>query len=93
MRREQRREILAADVLHRQERLAVGLADVVDAADVGMRDLPRDADLAAKARQPVGDRRTSVGGRNFSATDWPSEQILGAIDLAHPASPDEPEDR
>src|SRR6185369_389499 len=36
---EKGRQVLAVDVLHRQVRQSVGLADVVDAADVWMRDL------------------------------------------------------
>ena len=36
---QQRRQVLAVDVLHREEVLAVDLADVVDAADVGVGDL------------------------------------------------------
>ena len=68
---QQRGQVLAVDVLHRQEHVAVGFADVVDAADVGVADLPRDADLGAEPRQPlgVGGHRS---GRNFSATGWPS---------------------
>jgi hypothetical protein len=38
---QQRREILAVDVLHREEVLATGFGDVVHAAHVRMRHLPR----------------------------------------------------
>ena len=60
---QQRREILAVHVLHREEVLAVGLADVVDAADVRVRHLARDADLVVEARQAVGVcwRRSRAG--------------------------------
>ena len=51
---QQRRQVFAVHVLHREERLAVGFADVVDAAHVGVRHLPRDADFLAEPRQPVG---------------------------------------
>ncbi len=57
---QQRREILAVDVLHRQERAAVDLVDVVDAADVRVRDLPRHADFGVQLRQP---RRIAIDVR------------------------------
>ncbi len=44
-------QVLAVDVLHRQEDVPVDLADVVDAADVGMRDLARGAHLATDPLQ------------------------------------------
>ena len=39
---EQRSQILAIDILHREERLAVHFADIVNAAHIGVRDLARD---------------------------------------------------
>ena len=51
MRRSRLLEILAVDVLHRDERAAIDFADVVDAADVGMRDLAGDADFGMEACQ------------------------------------------
>ena len=50
---EQRRQILPVDVLHRQERLAVGVADVVGAADVAVRDRTRDANLVVELREAL----------------------------------------
>ena len=46
---EQRRQVLAVHVFHREERVPFELADVVDAADVGMRHLPRHAALRCAA--------------------------------------------
>ncbi len=46
---EQRREVFPLDELHRQEVLAVGLPDVVDAAHVRVGDLPRRLDLVQEA--------------------------------------------
>jgi hypothetical protein len=46
---QKRREVLAVDVLHRKVVLPLGLADVVDTTDVGVRDLPRQLDLVEKA--------------------------------------------
>ncbi|HEV7428635.1 MAG TPA: hypothetical protein VGQ46_19945 [Thermoanaerobaculia bacterium] len=42
---EQARKVFAVDLLHGHEMRAVPFADVVDAADVGMRDLPPEADF------------------------------------------------
>ena len=64
---QKRGEIFAVHVLHREEVLAVGLADVVDTADVRMGHLARDADLVLEARQAVRRWATSLG-RNLSAT-------------------------
>ncbi len=69
---QERRQILAVDVLHREERAAVDLVDVVDAADVGVRDLPRHPDFGVQLRQPWRDRHRRPGGRNLSATGCPS---------------------
>ena len=56
-------EILAVDVLHRQERRAVDLVDVVDAADVGVRDLPRHPHFGVELRQScrILDRHRAAG--------------------------------
>ena len=56
---QERREILAVDVFHREEVVAVDVAHVVHAADVRVRDLPRDFHLGHEPR-------------NFSATACPS---------------------
>ena len=46
---QERTQILAINVFHREKDESVGLADVVDAADVGMRDATCDADFVVKA--------------------------------------------
>ena len=72
---QQRREILAVHVLHRQEQLPVDLADVVDAADVGMRRPgARGPDFVVELREPGRDPAPGLGGRNFSATGCPSRR-------------------
>jgi len=50
---QQRREILAVDVLHREVVLAVGLADVENAADVGVGYLARGANFGEETVQPA----------------------------------------
>ena len=46
-------QIFAVDQLHRQEHAAVVLADVVDAADVAVRHLARDAHLVVELGEPL----------------------------------------
>ena len=65
---QQRGEVLAVHVLHREEVLAVRLADVIDAAHVRMRHLARDADLVMEARQAVRASWPRPLGRNLRAT-------------------------
>jgi hypothetical protein len=48
---DERREVFAVDVLHRQEVGTVRLADVVDAADVRVGRLTGEANLRSKAIQ------------------------------------------
>ena len=68
---QQRREILAVDVLHRQEVLAVHLVHVVDPADVGVGHWRASlTSFMNRASRPSS--RSSALGRNFSATGWPS---------------------
>ena len=52
--------------------LALHLADVVNAADVRVGDLPRDAHLGIETLEARGVIREGARGRNFSATGWPS---------------------
>ena len=82
---EQRREVLAVHVLHRQERVALDLVDVVDAADVRVRDLPRHPHFGVQLRQA---RRIAIDvGRQELQRDRLTElQVVGAEDLAHAAA-------
>ena len=58
---------LAVEELHRDERLALGLADVVDRADVRVVERRGRARLALEALERAGSRANS-SGRNFRAT-------------------------
>ena len=88
---QERGEVLAVHVLHREEVLAVDLADVVDAADVGVRDLARDAHLGVEALEAVLLRSESP--RQELQRDRLAElQVVGAIDLAHAAAPEQADD-
>ena len=51
---QQRREILAVDVLHGEKVLAIDLADVVDTTDIGMRNLAGIPHLRMKPGQSRG---------------------------------------
>jgi hypothetical protein len=84
---EERRKLLAAHELHRDEVLAFGLAHVVDAADVLVRNLPRGPHLLVEARERRGVViRGALCVRNAS-TDWPcaadSTTVRG--ESGHPA--------
>ena len=81
---EQRREILAVDVLHRQERVALDFVDVVDAADVRMRHLPRHPHFGVELREPRGIAIDRLG-QEFQRDRLAELQVVGAIDLTHAA--------
>jgi hypothetical protein len=88
---QQRRQVLPVDELHGEERVAAGLADVVDAADVGMRDIPRHPHLGPESFDAIGVRRDGVG-QELERDRLAEHQVLGAIDVAHPAAADERDD-
>ena len=77
---QRRGEILAVDVLHREEELAVDFADVVHAADVRMRHLARRAHFVVELREPRRDR----------AASWPAETSARPAGRAAGHRPDRP---
>ena len=82
---ERRCEIFAVDVLHREVQIAFDLADVVDATDVGVRDVPRRSDFVVELREPARVGR-EVLGQKLQRHGLAQTQIVGAVDLAHPAA-------
>jgi hypothetical protein len=68
---QKRSQVLAVQVLHRQEVLPADLADVVDAAHVGVAHL-RATRTSPWNRANQSESRARAGGRNLSATVWPS---------------------
>ena len=70
---------------------AVDLADVVDAADVRMRHLPRHPDFGVQLRQA---RRIAVdvGRQELQRDRLPELQVVGAIHLAHAAAAEPADD-
>ena len=88
---QQRREVLAVHELHREEVLPLGLADVPHAADRRVRDLARHAHLAVEALEALGvalerARQELEGDRLLEL------QVVGAVDLAHPAAAEQADD-
>jgi hypothetical protein len=79
-------QVLAVDVLHRQEMLAAHLVDIVNPANVGMRDLPGQAHLAQEHLEPPRALRDLVR-QEFEGHRMAELQIVGAIDLSHAAPP------
>ena len=88
---ERRREVLAVHVFHRQVEVTVDLADVVDAADVGVRDLARRPDLVVELREPDGIGADRVG-QELQRDRLAEAEVVGAVDLAHAALAEEADD-
>ena len=79
---QERRQVFAVDVFHREKVTAFDFADVVDAADVGMRHLPGDAHLGEKPLAPDG----IVGkrfGQKLQGHRLAQLEIIGPINLSH----------
>ncbi len=88
---QQRGKVFPVHVLHRQEHVAIGFADVVHTTHVGMADLSCDADLGAEPRQPIGVGGDKVG-QELQRDGLAKGEILGAIDLAHAAASEQADD-
>ena len=88
---QQRREVLAVDVLHGEKVLAVHLADVVNPTDIRMRNLAGVPHL----RMKPGESRGIVlerGGKKLQGHNIPELEIFGAVDFAHAAAPQQSHD-
>lgn len=81
---DQRREVLAGHELHGKEHPAFGFADVEDAADSRVGDLPREANLVEDANTRILGARLNQLQRDGRFKD----EIVGAPDVPHPASAD-----
>jgi hypothetical protein len=88
---EQRGQVLSVDVLHGKVGVAVQLADVVDPANVGMGDLERDADLVQEALVAVRVPRQRPG-QELQRHGLAQFEVVRAVDLAHPAAPEQADD-
>src|SRR5438445_431879 len=76
---QQRRQVLAIDKLHGDERLAIDVANIVNAAYVRMRDLPRDPHLVVEARQHRGIFCSGLR-QKLERNGLAKAQIVGSID-------------
>src|SRR6202008_3074892 len=84
-------QILAVDVLHRHEVRAFPIDDVVDAADIRMRDLASEADLVVQP--PQQNRIASQSrGQKLERYGLIELRIVSAIDLAHSTRAEDPGD-
>ena len=80
-------QILAAQELHREERLSLVLAEIVDGDDVPVRELAGGARFAEEALAQLGV--VLDGGRDDLQGDFALEQrVVGLIDNAHPTLTD-----
>ncbi len=84
-------EVLAIDVLHRQEVDALHLTHVVHAADVRMGDLPGDPHLVEEALQSTGVLLELLR-KELERHRLAELQVVGAVDLAHPAAAEQTDD-
>ena len=82
---QQRGQVLAFNQFHRVEDAALGLSDVEDPADRGMRDLSRESNFVENAAFRDGRRDDLQCDRGLE------DEVLGAPDIAHPA-PSDPRD-
>jgi hypothetical protein len=81
---EQAGQILAVDVLHGQVRLPLDLANVVNAAHIGVGNLARNADFVVEAGQQI----QIAAGRfrqEFQRHRLSEQNVIGAEDFAHSA--------
>ena len=89
---QQRRQILAVHVLHRQELLAVDLAEVVKRGRrSGARPAARCALRCGIAPAPPGRARRR-SRQELQRHRLPERQVVGAIDLAHSPAAEQPDD-
>ena len=79
---QQRPQILAVHQLHRKKQLPVAFPDIVNAANIRVRYLPRHAHFGIELAPPTGALQP-VRGQKLEGHALTELQVLGAIDLAH----------
>ena len=70
---------------------SVDVRHVVDATDVRVGELPRDAHFGEEALAPDGVGR-HVARQELERDGLPQLHVVSAIDLAHPAAPEQADD-
>ena len=88
---QQRGQRLSVDVLHRQVVPALGFADVMDTADVRMGDVAGEPHFGDEALQHVA-LQDAVHREQLERDALPERQVVGAIDLTHPALTEQADD-
>ena len=84
-------EIFTIDILHGEEGLAVDIAHVVHAANVGMGDPPRHPHLVAKAFEQ-GFVAGGFVGQKLHGDALSERQVVGAVNLTHAAFAEQRDD-
>ena len=82
---QQRRQIFAVHVLHGEESASLEFAQVVQATDVLVRNLARDAKLVVELGKTIGICRNVVG-KELQGDRLIERQVIGAIHLSHAPS-------
>jgi hypothetical protein len=85
------REGLAVEQLHGQEAPLAVADEIVDAADVAVRDLLGEPDLVTETLQRRAARR-ALGGQQLDRHPAAELAVLGLVDLAHPPDAEQPHD-
>src|SRR5437870_5795488 len=88
---DQRLEIFAVDELHHDERMSLVVGEIEKPADIWMGDLPADANFVVEALQQLAVLRDRERNE-FERHRLTELEIVGAIDLAHPAATDQRRD-
>jgi hypothetical protein len=82
-------QVLAINVFHGEERRSIHLADIANAADVGVRDLTCDANFGAEAFERLWIR---IRREEFESYRLAEREIVGAVDFTHSALAEESDD-
>src|ERR1700686_1383276 len=78
----QRREVLSIDIFHSEKRNTFGIADIENAADVGMRNLACNAYFRMEPRQCASILR-QAGRQKLNRYDLAQLKVFGTVHLAH----------
>ena len=88
---QERCQVFAIDVFHREKVTAFKFADVVDAADIRMGHLPGDSHLGEQPFAPDGIVGKRLG-QELQCNGLAQLQVIGSIDFAHATAAEQPDD-
>jgi hypothetical protein len=86
-----RREIFAADVLHREIEETGDFTDVVDATDIRVRDLARDSNLVVKLSEASGIP-LQISWKELQRDGLAEPEIICSVNLTHAPAAEETND-